>query len=669
MSQNNSNNTELPPLIPASENLPEMTLKVIFFSLLLTAILAAADAYLALKIGTSIAASIPASVLAMGILKFFKRSNVLESNMIQTAASAGEGVSAAMAFVLPALIITQVWNHFPYWQTVLITLLGGILGVLFSIPLRRILFSIPTLRFPEGTAIGSVLRVSTTGGKQLKFLARGAGVGALLSFVQTGLKVIANDIQLWVATSRTVFGFAIGFEPALLAAGYIIGFNVGISILLGIILGWVIILPTVGLIYGLPPGDSAYGMVMNLWNHHLRYVGVGVLLIGGIWTLISLLKPVVNGFKQSVEASRRNKSLENGEVLPRTERDIPFHWMLLMSVVIAILMFPLIYKAMISSGLPYSHGYLLFVTIVTIAFVLIVGFVLGALCGYFSGLIGSTNSPLSGLIITGILLLGGLYLLLFKVHAAAEVAQLTTMVILITALLTAIPSVAMENIQDLKAGQIVGATPWKQQVILIIGVAVSAFVVAPVLNLLFNAYGMGGVFPRSGMDPTQMLAAPQAGLMATIAKGVLTRELNWVMVLAGAILATIIIIIDHVWEKKKYRFLVLAVGLAIYLPVQIVSTIFLGTLVSYFVKRRQKKSVEQQESQTGTLLACGLVAGSALMGVALAIPFVIAGSSNALAIVSGHFEPIAAILGVIALFGLCYWLYRTSCIDITPRSK
>lgn len=652
------NNSDIQPLIPASTRLPEMTIKVIIISIILAAILAASDAYLALKIGTTIAASIPAAVLAMGLLRFFKKSNVLESNMIQTAASAGEGVSAAMAYTLPALVVTQTWMGFPYWKTALISIAGGILGVLFSVPLRRILFSIPTLRFPEGTAVGSVLKVSATGGKHLKFLAKGAGIGGLISLIQSGFKIIGDELHAWAYVGKTVFGFSLSFEPALLAAGYIIGFQVGVSFLVGLIVGWVIILPTLGAIYGLPAGaGSAYDAVMFIWSHYIRYVGVGVLLVGGTWTLLTLLKPIFRGFQQSLAASRRNHPDSSGQML-RTERDIPFSWIIAITAVVSVAIFFLVHHTIVETGLNYSSHYLIFVSIIILLFVIVIGFLLATLCGYFAGLIGSTNSPLSGMIITSLLLMGGLFLLLFKGQDAAEIGKLITVMLIVTAIITTLPSISLENIQDLKSGQIVGATPWKQQVILILGIVVSSLVIAPVLNLLFNAYGMGGVFPRPGMDPSQMLSAPQANLMATIAKGVLTRDINWTMVGIGAIVAVLGIIVDEILKKRGKRFIVLGMGLSIYLPFQIPATIFLGTLISHLAKRGRQNT--EEESQNGTLLACGMVAGSALMGVLLAIPFVILGSSDALALVTTHFEPIALLLGVISTIALCYWLYRTA---------
>ncbi|MBS0351573.1 MAG: oligopeptide transporter, OPT family, partial [Proteobacteria bacterium] len=357
------NNQIQEPLIPASIKLPEMTVRVIIFSIILAAILAASDAYLALKIGTTIAASIPAAVLSMGILRLFKNSNVLESNMIQTAASAGEGVAAAMAFTLPALVMTHAWNSFPYWETVLITITGGILGVLFSVPLRRILFNIPTLRFPEGTAVGNVLKVSTTGGKHLKYLVQGVSTGGIVSLIQSGFKIIGDELDAWGYIGKTVFGMSVSFEPALIAAGYIVGIQVGISFLVGIIVGWCVILPAIGLIQGVPHTSSAFDAVMTIWSHQSRYVGVGVLLVGGVWTLITLLRPVIHGFRESIAASRSTHVISGAKLL-RTERDIPFYWIVIVSLVVAVVIFGLIYEAMAHAGLVgYGNIHLLSVSL------------------------------------------------------------------------------------------------------------------------------------------------------------------------------------------------------------------------------------------------------------------------------------------------------------------
>jgi putative OPT family oligopeptide transporter len=655
------------PLIPASQYLPELTFKVIVFSIILTIILAASNAYLALKIGMTISASIPASVMALGILRFFKNSNILESNMIQTAASSGEGVASAISYVLPAMIIVQIWGDFPYWETVIITCLGGILGVLFSIPLRRVFLNMPVLRFPEGTAIGNVLKVSAKGGQGLSLLAKGAGVGALLSFLESGLKIIGDNIQLWLTLGRSVIGFGVGFTPAALAAGYIVGIEVGWSLFAGFVVGWLILLPILGFHF-LPAGNTALDKAMNLWSNHIRFVGVGIMLVGGLWTLVRLLKPISRGVKTSLAQMKERVSMGND--FPRTERDFPIQWTAAIVVVIACLLFCLVTYWLLHLGIAFSTSYLIFVAFCSTLFILIVGFFLAAICGYFAGLLGSSYSPISAMMITGLILIGLLYFVLFNPHYTVDTHQaIAGLLILISAVVASVAVISNENIQDLKAGQMVGATPWKQQFILCVGVIVSALVIAPVLHMLFNAYGIGGVFPRPGMDPSQMLTAPQANLTATLAKGLRfphdSQGVSWDMIILGCGIAVLIIILDSFLRRRQKSISVLGIGLGIYIPPMTILPIVLGAVVNYFVKRKFKKqpaapSIEQDPQQRGILLACGLVAGSSLMGVLLSIPFVLLGSADALAIMPASLNSLAIILGVIAFIGLCVWLYSVN---------
>src|SRR3989338_8978154 len=339
-----SNNTQNPePLIPASQSLPEITIKVIVLSILLALIMSAANADLALKIGQTISASIPASVLAIGILRFFKNSNVLESNLIQTAASAGEGVAAAIAFVLPAMIFIHAWRRgFHYWETTAITAFGGLLGVFFSIPLRRVMLNMPTLRFPEGTAVGNVLRVTTAnvaGNSHMKRLIQGISIGGLMAFAQSGIQIFSDNIGYWFKAGKMVFGAALGFSPALFAAGYIVGIEVGVSLFTGFVLGWLVVLPGLCAHFGLPHGKTLYDSVMTIWSTQLRFVGVGVMLVGGVWTLIRLINPVLEGIKISFVTLR---GVEEKKGLQRTERDIPIHWALVGVFVCIALLYLLI---------------------------------------------------------------------------------------------------------------------------------------------------------------------------------------------------------------------------------------------------------------------------------------------------------------------------------------
>ena len=653
------------PLIPPEQNLPEFTIKSIILSIILAVVLSASNAYLALKIGTTISASIPASVLALGILRFFKRHNVLESNLVQTAASAGEGVAAALAYILPAMIILHIWQGFPYWETVLITTLGGLLGVLFSIPLRRVLLNLPGLPFPEGTAIGNVLKTSTKGGKSLKLMSYGSVVGALVSFCQTAIQVISSDLQLWARTDKTLFGFAFGFTPALLGAGYIIGFEVSMSLLAGAVIGWIVLLPIIASTHGIPSSESAYNVSVDLWSNYLRYVGVGTMLVGGIWTLMTLLKPITKGLVLSFASLRKQNRIDNGINLLRTERDIPASWVAMLTIVLTALSFAFIFYYVQQINLLH---YLWVIALVSVFYLVIVGFLLATISGYFCGLVGSTNNPLSGMLISAIVLLCVIFLILFHPSSTdlTQTTLFTSVVIVVVTMMAAVGAISGENIQDLKAGKIIGATPWRQQLMMAIGVLVSAFIIGPVLELLFNAYGIGGVYPHPGMVPSEMLPAPQAGLMASVATGVLTRHLNWSMIFTGCVVAVLVIICDEILKRKNHRLPALAVGLGIYLPPEIIMPAVVGGVVSYLVKRHRRRmslaSIQvaaiRDKHSLGILLACGMVAGSALMGVILAIPFAALGSADVLSLVSAGFQPIAHVLGLLVFIALCVWLYR-----------
>lgn len=655
------------PLIPANKTLPELTFKVIILSILLAAIMSAANAYLALKIGQTISASIPASVLAIGILRFFKNSNVLESNLIQTAASAGEGVAAAIAFVLPAMIFIHAWKGFDYWQTAAVTSFGGLLGVFFSIPLRRVMLNMPTLRFPEGTAVGNVLRVTSlnaAGNTHMKRLIQGVSVGGLMAFAQSGIQVFADSIGYWFKAGKAVFGAALGFSPALFAAGYIVGIEVGASLFTGFVLGWVVVLPGLAWHFGIPSGSSLYDSVMTLWSTQLRFVGVGVMLVGGVWTLIRLIKPVVEGIKLSFVSLR---SIEGKKiVLPRTERDIPIVWAFFGVIICALLLYMLfIHFAFVENLYAVHHqAFLLWAIFATVLYVLVIGFFLATICAYFTGLVGSSNNPLSGILILAILILGALYFFVFKHHGDGKVAAL---MVLVATVVATCASISNENLQDLKAGQMVGSTPWKQQFVLGLGVVVSAFVIGPVLDLLFKAYGMGGVFPRPGMDPSQMLAAPQAGLMASVINGIRTQDLPWSMILIGAIIAVLVIIVDEVLRRRGRRLPALAVGLGIYLPPSIILPTVFGGVVKFLVTRsacRAKSEAQlakaEDAQQNGLLMACGLVAGAALMGVILAVPFVIMGSANALNIMPASLGWLSHALGLLSFLAMAFWVYKIS---------
>jgi len=657
------------PTIPASQNLPEITWRVLIIGTFLTIILAAANAYLGLKVGQTISASIPAAIISMSILRFFRNPNVLENTMVQTMASVGEALTAGVAFILPALIILHAWNGFYYWQTVIIALLGGMLGVLFTIPLRRVLLIDKTLRYPEGLAISNILKASINREEtDIKALTLGGAVGAVISLAQTGFQVIADSFQFWVKTSNTVFGFGLGLSPALIAAGYIVGVNVAISLVVGVVIGWIAGVPILTWIYGIPNVVNANDIASLMWRDHIRYLGVGTMLVGGLWTLVTLVKPIVYSLSTSFISMRQAK-LTGGIKQIRTERDIPLNYVFWGIALLFIPIFLLILLYMMPDNSHLSHTFRTLMAAFCALYVLVGGFTFCSISSYFAGLIGSTNNPVSGLLVSSLLILCLILLCFFGFSHGIKGNEVFAAVVAIgsTVIIAAALAISNDTMQDLKVGQLLGATPWKQQVMLIVGVVVSAFVIPPILDLLYNAYGIGGVFPREGMPKGQMLAAPQAGLMATVAAGVFADTLEWSMIIAGAVIAVICIIIDEIVKNYDTRLPVLAVGVGIYLPLDASVPVIIGGFLAYFIQLRLNKLYRSKadsddnlpaHKHRGLLLACGIVAGASIMGVVLAIPFAITQSSDALRIMPEQYQYLSGVLGIGVTVILCAWIYR-----------
>lgn len=662
--------SEPAPLYSAKQKLPEITIKVIITSAILAILLAASNAYLALKVGTTVAASIPAAIISMGVFRFFRKTNILENNLVQTAASAGEALAGAASFILPALVILDYWKGFNFWETTILLLFGGLLGVFFSVPLRRALLNLKDLSFPEGTAIGNVLRARASGAANLKMLIQGGLAGAAVALCQTGFQFVSDHWPLWFKEKNTLFGISLGFDPVLLGAGYIIGINAGLTMFLGTFFAWILGVPILSHIYGIPQGSSTEDMVMSLWSNHIRYMGVGCMLIGGVWTVITLFKPMILGLQKSFIAMRKMKS---GKSFIRTEKDIPLNIVLYAILFLSLFGLVILYHYIHRTHLQMSVGLTLAVTVLDLLYILIMGFISSLVCGYLVGLIGSTNTPISGILIINIIVFALLLLpiLSFQINFADVLQQKAAIaVIIFTAAVVGFAAIITnENIQDLKAGRMVGATPWKQQLMMMFGVVVSATAIAPILDFLYRAYGMGGAFPHPGMDASQMLPAPQAGLMAALAQGVVMHNLPWDMLMPGAIIGVICVFIDEALKNKDLRLPVLAVGLGIYLPPEIITITFVGGLIHYFANRAREKrqrKTKQLPDQSAILLACGLVAGSSIMGVILAIPFVLKGNANVLKIVSDNFTPVANVIGFIITALLCIWLYR---IAAYPNKK
>lgn len=663
-----NNFTQPEPFISAEQNLPEITIKGTILAILLTIILASANAFLGLKVGLTVSASIPAAVISMGVLRFFKKSNVLENNIVQTCASAGEALTAGISFTLPALIVIRYWNHFDYLSSFIIAAVGGTLGVLFSIPLRRVLLSEPTLRFPEGTAIGKVLMASSSGTQALMNLILGSSVGAVIALCQTGFKLLSDNLQVWFKIDNTVVGGGLGFTPALIGAGYIIGINVALSIFLGVILGWIIGVPVLTYVYGIPAHMAMSDVAMQMWGDHIRYIGLGTMMIGGFWAIVSLIKPVTSGIKASINSVKHTKLHGSSHIL-RTDKDLSI---VLVFWLIALLIIPMYFLTShftFSSVLDLNFWKVHVLTGTSILLIITLGFCLASICGYFAGLVGSSANPLSSMALISLIIVSFIVLLFIQGQADvlsqnARGIAAAAVAIMVTAVIAAAASICNDTVQDLKAGQMVGATPWKQQAMLILGVIIASLCIPLILQLLFDAYGLAGVMPHANMDPSQMLLAPQAGLMAAIVQGIFTHDMAWNMLLIGAVIAVIVLVIDAKLQKRELRLPVLAVGIGIYLPASTSMALVIGGVLSFIVERglHRKHEATSQEyrlaHQSGLMLACGLVAGAAVMGVILAIPFAIKGSADVLSLMPTQYASLAGYLSLVITLLLCAWFWH-----------
>lgn len=628
------------PYIPKEKILPEFTLKGVLLGMILSMILAAANIYLGLFSGMTVSASIPAAVISMAVLRFFKNSNILENNAVQTAASAGESLAAGVIFTFPALVLMGYWKDFNYWETTLIAIVGGLLGVLFTIPLRKALIVRQKLKFPEGVATAEVLKAGESGGSSIKFLAFSALAGAFFKFGEAGAKLWHGVLDLATLKGKTFLYFGMNLSPALVSVGYIVGLNVATVVFVGGCVSWYVAIPAYIMFNDVDTSMDAVNLGYSVWNSQIRYLGVGAMVVGGLWALINLKDAFVMAIQESVAAFK--KSAADHADTDRTEKDISMKWVLFGIAVTLIPVF-LIYHAELQN---YS------ISVFMVLVMLVTGFLFTAVAGYMCGLVGSSNNPISGSTIATILLASFALLFLLGDNASAGAAS----AILIGAVVCCAAAIAGDNMQDLKSGHILGATPYKQQWMQFLGVIASAFVMAPVLTLLNTAYGFG---PKTAEQPNA-LAAPQATLMQGVAEGVFGKGLPWDMIGYGAVLAVLAIIIDEVLKKKgsEFRVPVLAFAIGIYLPFELDSAMMVGGILSYVVTKwasRPKFNLENAQ-KSGLLFASGLITGEALMGIGIAIPIALSGNGNVMALVD---SPLGVWPGVLLLAGICAWLLNS----------
>ena len=565
-----------------TNNRLELTLKSIILGIILSIVLSAANTYLGLFAGMTVSASIPAAIVSMSILRLFKNSSIYENNLVQTSASAGESLAAGVIFTFPALVLIGYWTNFDYVEVTKIALIGGILGALFTIPLRNALIVEKKLTFPEGIATSKIL-LSSTNKKLGQILLHSSILGGSVKFFQQALKFWNSTVEYIFKINNSIFGIACDLSPALVGVGYIVGINIGILVLLGGVISWLVAIPIYTYVY--PVDGDISEAAWKIWDTKIRFLGVGAMLIGGLWSVVNLLKPVINGILTSVKEESKNK----------LNKDIPIKIILF---IIFLLLFPLfnIYNSILSNT---------FFTIIIVILILIISFLFSSIAGYMAGIVGSSNNPVSGITIATILFSA---LFIRYIGFESDIGMVSS--ILFGAIICCSSAIAGDNMQDLKTGHLINATPWKQQIMQLIGTISSALTITFVLNILHTAYGIG--------SPT--LRAPQANLMKAVVEGVFNKNLPWNWIYAGILIGCIIIVIDIYQEKRKstFRLPVLAVAVGIYLPISLSVPIFMGSVIAY--KTRNKSN------ENGILFSSGLITGEAIMGILIALPIFLTGN-------------------------------------------
>lgn len=634
----------------------EITLRVIILSVLLSVVLAISNTYLALKIGLLTSASIPAAVISMGILSFFKNSNIFENNLVQTAASAGEAVAGGIVYTIPALIVIEYWTQFPYWQCFWIALTGGVLGVMFSIPLRRIMMNDKSLNFPEGRAVAEVLKISDSKSLGVKDILYGGLVGSLIELLQTGFKLLADSWQLWFQSSRTLFGFGVGFSPLMIGAGYLIGFSLAISILIGALIGWLVLIPIFSHIYPeyLNATGSAMDLAQSLWGQKIRYIGIGAMLTAGILMLFNLIKPLAASLRLSAKAMHQIDF--DGQ--PHADKDLPLPYVFGIGIVFVAALAWLFQTILPVTDLGLNAAWLHGITYAAVAYCVFAGFIFCAITAYFSGMVGVSASPGSSILIAGLLLAALLLNVVLSHHGftdltANQILSGEAIVIICISVIMGMAAISNDNMQDLKVGHIIGATPWKQQVMLLIGVICAAAIIPPVMQKLYSVYGIAGVMPRPGMNMIHSLPAPPAAVTAILSKVVFQHQVPWTMLLIGAAISLCVAMFNFANRKSVRQLSILGVAMGIYLPLATSTPLFIGGLFALLVKRRNKIATHRD-----TVLACGLIAGPALLDVLLAIPFSIMQSPDALNIAPACWPAVGVALSILVTLGLYRWFKR-----------
>ncbi len=636
----------------------ELTLRGLILGSLLTLVFTAANVYLGLRVGLTFASSIPAAVISMAILAKVRDSSILENNIVQTVASAA-GTLSAIIFVLPGLVIVGWWVGFPFWESFLICVAGGILGVLFTIPLRRALVTNSDLPYPEGVAAAEVLKVgSGTRGETkdetgearegLTAVILGSVASAGLAIL-TGTRIVAGGLGGIIRLGgTTATGYDIAWSLALLGAGHLVGLSVGMAMLVGQIISWVIAVPWLTSMQPPAAGADLAAHTIGIWRTQVRFIGAGAIGVAAIYTLARLARPVASGLVSTLAASRAV------HVADERDRDMSPQWII--GLTIACLIVSAILAYGFARSTPALAPYATTLTVMAVPIVLFIGFLIDGICGYMAGLIGASNSPISGVGILSIVIIAST--LTFAVAATTESRPaLVAFALFVTSIIFACATISNDNLQDLKTGQLVGASPRRQQIALIVGVIAGAAVIAPVLNLLARAYGFAGA-PNVDVISQTPLPAPQATLISALAVGVIGGDLEWGMIGIGALVGVGLILLDEAMRATgRLRIPPLAVGIGIYLPMSATFAVIIGAVISHWYDRRVRTTPNPERAERlGTLVASGLIVGESLWGVLNAGLIVGTGSDAPIGLVPAEFA-LAPWLGVLGFVGAIVWLY------------
>jgi putative OPT family oligopeptide transporter len=634
----------------------ELTIRGLILGALITTIFTAANVYLGLKVGLTFASSIPAAVISMAILSAVKNSSILENNIVQTVASAA-GTLSAIIFVLPGLVIVGWWTGFPFWQSFLICVSGGVLGVMFTIPLRRALVTNSDLPYPEGVAAAEVLKVgSGTRGETkddtgearegLTAVVFGSVASAGLAIV-TATRIAAAQLGgFFRLGTMASTGYDFAWSLALLGAGHLVGLSVGMAMLTGLIVAWAIAVPILTSMQPAAADVSLAAHTLSIWRTQVRFIGAGAIAVAAVYTLARLAKPVVGGLVSTLAASRSVSEDDK-------DRDLSAPWILGLTAACLVIAALLAFTFARESVLGPSAVKL---TLIAVPFVLIGGFLIAGICGYMAGLIGASNSPISGVGILSIVLCASVLILAVSPTPETRPA-LVAFALFVTAIVFACATISNDNLQDLKTGQLVGASPMRQQIALIVGVGAGAAVIPFVLNLLARAYGFEGA-PNVNVVTSHPLAAPQATLISALAKGAIGGSLPWKFLGIGAAVGVGLILLDTtLGAMGKFRIPPLAVGIGIYLPMSATFAVVVGAVISHWYNKRARSSPNPERAERlGTLVASGLIVGESLWGVINAGLIVGLSKDAPLALVPEDFA-FAPWLGILGFVGLIAWLY------------